>query len=220
VPFRPETYDFFVFDCDGVILDSNEIKSQAFFDVTLRFGPETADRFVAYHKRNGGVSRQEKFKYFVAEILEADPSDRKSIANELIEAYGQLCRDGLETCPMIEGVQPFLASLPKQVRNFVVSGGAQTEVRHALKTRHLDQFFSLILGNPKSKAENMQHLFDSGSFDGRGANFGDARLDMELAEQFGLDCVFVSGTSEWKEAEVEFCGQRVYDFRDLLESTP
>ena len=66
----------------------------------------------------------------------------------------------------------------------------------------------------------MQYLFDSGSLVGRGAYFGDARLDMELAEQFGLDFVFVSGASEWKEAEVEFHGQRIYDFRDLLESTP
>jgi len=220
VPFRPEGYDLFVFDCDGVILDSNEIKSQAFFDVTLRFGQETADRFVAYHKLHGGVSRQEKFKYFVAEILKLDPNDREPLANELVEAYGQICREGLETCPMIPGVEAFLAGLPTKVRSYVVSGGAQSEVRHALKERHLDPFFSLILGNPKSKKENMQYLFDSGSLVGRGAYFGDARLDMELAEQFGLDFVFVSGASEWKEAEVEFHGQRIYDFRDLFESTP
>lgn len=217
MPFRPEGYDLFVFDCDGVILDSNEIKSQAFFDVALPFGQEKADRFVAYHKRHGGVSRQEKFKYLVTEILKLDPRDRESTTNELIEAYGRLCREGLETCPMIEGVQSFLASVPKPIRNYVVSGGAQTEVRHALRERDLDSFFSLILGNPRSKEANMQDLFDAGRLEGRGAYFGDARLDMELARQFGLDFVLVSGASEWKEAEVEFSGEQIYDFRDLLE---
>ena len=216
MPFRPESYDLFVFDCDGVLLDSNGIKSQAFFDVAHRFGQDQAERFVAYHKLHGGVSRQEKFKYFVAEILGVDPGDREALETELVEAYAQICREGLETCSMIPGVQAFLTGLPAKVRNYVVSGGAQTEVRHALEIRQLDRFFSLILGNPKSKEKNMQHLFDTESLAGRGAYFGDARLDMELAQQFGLDFVFVSGASEWTAAEVEFHGQRIYDFRDLL----
>ena len=216
MPFRPEDYDLFVFDCDGVILDSNGIKSQAFFDVALPFGEKQAERFVAYHQLRGGVSRQEKFKYFVAEILTAEPPDRESLEIELVEAYARICREGLQKCSMIPGVQAFLASLPRSVRNYVVSGGAQTEVRQALTERHLDQFFSLILGNPRSKQENMQQLFAAGALKGRGAYFGDARLDMELAQQFDLDFVFVSGASEWAEADVEFRGERIYDFREFI----
>jgi phosphoglycolate phosphatase-like HAD superfamily hydrolase len=219
VPFRPEDYDLFVFDCDGVILDSNGIKSQAFFDVALPFGEEQAERFVEYHKLRGGVSRQEKFKYFVAEILAVETPDRESLEIELVEAYARICRDGLQKCPMIPGVQAFLATLPRSVQNYVVSGGAQTEVRQALKERHLDQFFSLILGNPRSKQENMQQLFAAGVLKGRGAYFGDARLDMELARQYELDFVFVSGASEWAEADVEYHGERIYDFKELLASS-
>jgi phosphoglycolate phosphatase-like HAD superfamily hydrolase len=216
VPFRPEDYDLFVFDCDGVILDSNGIKSQAFFDVALPFGQEQAERFVEYHKLRGGVSRQEKFKYFVAEILATKTADRESLEFELVEAYARICREGLQECAMIRGVRAFLASLPSSVRNYVVSGGAQTEVRQALKERQLDRFFSLILGNPRSKEQNMQQLFAAGALKGRGAYFGDARLDMELAQQFDLDFVFVSGASEWAQADVEFHGERIYDFRELL----
>jgi phosphoglycolate phosphatase-like HAD superfamily hydrolase len=216
VPFRAEDYDLFVFDCDGVILDSNSVKSQAFFDVALPFGEEQAERFVEYHKLRGGVSRQEKFKYFVAEILAAKTPDRESLEIKLVEAYARICRDGLQKCSMIPGVQAFLASLPRSVRNYVVSGGAQTEVRQAMNERHLDQFFSLILGNPRSKPENMQQLFDAGTFRGRGAYFGDARLDMELAQQYDLDFVFVSGASEWAEAEVEFHGEQINDFTEFL----
>jgi phosphoglycolate phosphatase-like HAD superfamily hydrolase len=214
---RSEDYELFVFDCDGVILDSNRVKSQAFFDVVHRFGQERAEQFVAYHKLHGGVSRQEKFKYFVSEILDMDRADQAQLEHELAEAYGRICREGLQKCSMIPGIQAFLASLPTNIRNYVVSGGAQTEVREALQERRLDQFFSLVLGNPKSKQENMQHLFDSGALRGRGAYFGDARLDMELAQQFGLDFVFVSGASEWSRAEVEFQGERIYDFEELLE---
>jgi phosphoglycolate phosphatase-like HAD superfamily hydrolase len=213
---RSEDYELFVFDCDGVILDSNGVKSQAFFDVARPFGKKGAERFVAYHKLHGGVSRQEKFKYFVAEILTVDRADRAQLEHELIETYGRICREGLRKCSLIPGVQAFLANLPTNIRSYVVSGGAQTEVREALRERRLDQFFSLILGNPKSKQENMQQLFDSGALQGRGAYFGDARLDMELAQRYELDFVFVSGASEWSQAEVEFQGERIYDFEELL----
>ena len=216
MPFRAEDYDLFVFDCDGVILDSNGVKSQAFFDVALPFGEEQAERFVEYHKLRGGISRQEKFKYFVAEILAVETPDRESLEVELVEAYARICRDGLQKCSMIPGVQAFLASLPRSVRNYVVSGGAQTEVRQAIKERDLDPFFSLILGNPRSKRENMQQLFDAGALKGHGAYFGDARLDMELARQYDLDFVFVSGASEWAGADVEFQGERINDFMELL----
>jgi phosphoglycolate phosphatase-like HAD superfamily hydrolase len=216
VPFRAEDYDLFVFDCDGVILDSNGVKSQAFFDVALPFGEEQAERFVEYHKRRGGISRQEKFKYFVAEILAVETPDREPLEIELVEAYARICRDGLQKCSMIPGVQAFLASLPRSVRSYVVSGGAQAEVRQAMNERHLDHFFSLILGNPRSKRENMQQLFDAGALKGRGAYFGDARLDMELAQQYDLDFVFVSGASEWAEADVEFHGKRINDFKEFL----
>lgn len=216
MPFRAEDYDLFVFDCDGVILDSNSLKSRAFYDVARPFGEEQAERFVEYHRLRGGISRQEKFKYFVAEILAVDTPDREPLEIELVEAYARICRDGLQKCSMIPGVQAFLASLPSSVRNYVVSGGAQTEVRQALKERQLDQFFSLILGNPSSKRENMQQLFDGGALKGRGAYFGDARLDMELAQQFDLDFVFVSGASEWTEADEEFHGERIYDFGEFL----
>jgi hypothetical protein len=62
----------------------------------------------------------------------------------------------------------------------------------------------------------MQHLLESGALEGRGAYFGDARLDMELAQQFRLDFVFVSGASEWAEVEMELQGERIYDFKELL----
>ena len=219
MPFRPDDYELFVFDCDGVILDSNGIKSQAFFDVVHRFGRERAERFVAYHKLHGGISRQEKFKFFVDEILGAARADRASLEHELIEAYGLICREGLQKCSLIAGIQGFLSRLPANVCNYVVSGGAQTEVRQALQERNLDQFFSLILGNPRSKQENMQQLSDASAFEGRGAYFGDARLDMELAQQFGLDFVFVSSASEWAEVEMELQGERIYDFKELLGQT-
>ena len=45
--FAAADYDTLVFDCDGVILDSNRIKSAAFRTVTAPFGAEASARLAA-----------------------------------------------------------------------------------------------------------------------------------------------------------------------------
>jgi len=62
-------YKTLVFDCDGVVLDSNQVKTQAFFDVAKQYGLEAANKLVEYHVLHGGVSRYKKFEYFIQVIL-------------------------------------------------------------------------------------------------------------------------------------------------------
>jgi len=50
-------YQALVFDCDGVVLNSNKIKTQAFYEATKQFGHESAQALVDYHVANGGISR-------------------------------------------------------------------------------------------------------------------------------------------------------------------
>ena len=59
-------YKTIVFDCDGVILNSNKIKIDVFYDVAINFGASAsqAQALVDYHVKFGGVSRYRKFDYF------------------------------------------------------------------------------------------------------------------------------------------------------------
>jgi len=54
-------YKTLVFDCDGVILNSNKLKTQAFYQATLPYGESKAQAMVNYHVQNGGISRYRKF---------------------------------------------------------------------------------------------------------------------------------------------------------------
>ena len=58
-------YQNLIFDCDGVILNSNKIKTNAFFAVALPYGQTAAQALVDYHLQNGGISRYRKFEYFL-----------------------------------------------------------------------------------------------------------------------------------------------------------
>jgi len=212
--FDISEYRTLVFDCDGVILDSNRVKSEAFFAVCEPFGRELAQRFVSYHQRHGGISRNEKFAYFIDTLLGVPALDRDKLLAQLLRDYADICSRELLRCALIPGVAEFLDAMPAEVTAHVVTGGAQAEVRSVFAARDLSRHFASILGSPTSKRCNMQALAEAGALRDRSLYFGDAQLDMDLAAEFGLDFVFVHGASEW-EAGRQLCRHRqIADFRD------
>ena len=76
-----------IFDFDGVILNSNHVKTEGFAIVSKRFGKEASNCLVNYHIKNGGISRFNKFNWFVNEKLGI--RDEKLIEN-LIKEYGEV----------------------------------------------------------------------------------------------------------------------------------
>ena len=213
--FAAADYDTLVFDCDGVILDSNRIKSAAFGTVTAAFGAEARARFLDYHHRHGGISRNEKFAHFLDAIVAVAPADRERLLGELLRDYAAICARELLACPLIPGVAALLASIPPRVAAHVVTGGAQSEVRAVFAARGLDTHFTSILGSPTSKRDNMRLLAESGAFRGRALYFGDAELDMHLAEEFGLEFIFVHGVSDWPDGRAHCPHRQIADFTEL-----
>jgi phosphoglycolate phosphatase-like HAD superfamily hydrolase len=205
-----------LFDCDGVILDSNRIKSEAFRCVALRFGADTADRFVRYHQQHGGVSRYRKFAHLLEELSPVPAADRDALLAELLREYSARCAEGLLHCALIPGVKHFLAAMPPEIAAYVVTGGDQAEVRNVFSARGLDHYFREVLGSPVGKREHMQTLAERGVFAAPSLYFGDAELDMRLAAEFSLDFIFVHGASEWPAGNEECRGNRIADFRELL----
>ena len=56
------------FDCDGVILDSNSIKTKAFRETLNNEKEELVDLFIDYHQKNQGIDRFKKLDFFFNEI--------------------------------------------------------------------------------------------------------------------------------------------------------
>ena len=52
-----------LFDFDGVLVESVDIKTKAFAKLFENEGPEIVNKVVEYHLANGGVSRFKKFDY-------------------------------------------------------------------------------------------------------------------------------------------------------------
>ena len=62
-------FDAIVFDFDGTLVDSNEIKSKAFGELYKSYGDEIVNKVVNYNNQHKGLSRLKKFKYWQENLL-------------------------------------------------------------------------------------------------------------------------------------------------------
>lgn len=70
-------YSELIFDCDGVVLNSKKIKTEAFYQPTLSFGKLAVFAMVDHHK-NDSISQYEKIKHFLEHIVTTAAHDAKS----------------------------------------------------------------------------------------------------------------------------------------------
>lgn len=196
-------YKCAVFDCDGVILDSNQLKIDAFRSVLVGEPVDLIEAFIDYHRSTGGVSRYYKFKTFYADMKIVPDADAQ--AEAAILRYGEEVRKRLFSCPKIPGVERFLSLLNEaEIPCAVNSGGDQNEILDVFEERDLASYFRRTLGSPATKTENMTTLASENFLEMPGVLFGDASSDLAAAMKFGLDFIFVAGVSDW-DGGAEIC---------------
>lgn len=193
-------YQTLVFDCDGVILNSNKIKTQAFYDVVKDYGHEPAQALVDYHVQNGGISRYAKFEYFITDIL-GKPLDLAEL-NNLTERFAYEVKKALLTCEVAEGLDQLKAQTPN-ANWLIVSGGDQQELREVFAERGLDHYFDGgIFGSPDTKDTIFARETANGNINKQALFLGDSKYDHQAATAAGLDFVFLTGWSEVEDYEI------------------
>lgn len=186
-----------VFDCDGVVLDSNKTKTEAFRVIAKRYGDAAAESLVKYHTQNGGISRQKKFEILLKDILGFTNYDEQ--VEQLSTDYGSEVFSGLMNCNIAKGLHELKLQNPHQ-NWMIVSGGSQKEIREIFLKRNISEYFdSGIYGNPDSKDNIMKRLVESKVIEFPALFIGDSRYDHQISEKFGLDFVFVSEWTEFSE---------------------
>ena len=197
-------YQTIVFDCDGVILDSNPLKIQAYRDTAVHLGysEEQAQALVKYHIELGGISRYHKFEYFLREIV-GGPVDEDRL-QALIAQFSYEVKQALVNCEMADGLQALREATP-QAGWMLVSGGDQSEKREVFSARGIDGLFDAgIFGSPDYKNDILAREAAGGQLKKPGLVLGDSRYDHEAASKAGLDFVFLSGWTDFKGWQ-EYC---------------
>ena len=212
-------YQTIFFDCDGVILNSNQAKTDAFREVLKDYPSNAVDRFINYHQMNMGISRYGKFNHFFNKIYPVENSIQ--FIDQSVKYFSEITREKLLDCSIISGVKDLLLYfLEKKVECFLVTGGDQEEVRFIFKKRKLEIYFKGIFGSPTDKYRNLEIIKRDYQV-GNSLYFGDSKIDLDVAEEFSLDFIYVSGVSEWVNGK-EYCKDNGYsqieDFTQIFRN--
>lgn len=215
-------YKTLVFDCDGVILNSNQVKTDAFYNAALPYGEVLAEQLVDYHVSHGGISRYTKFEYFLKNIVPKDILAKENFESQLktlLTRYAQLVHQGLLECE----IAPSLEEIRKLIPNtkwLIVSGGDQSELNELFLKRKLSYLFDGgIYGSPDTKDEILSREIKHGNVTLPALFLGDSKYDYEAASKANLDFIFLSDWSEvadWRDWCIENHIQQLPNLTGLI----
>ena len=205
-----------IFDCDGVILNSNQLKTKAYYKAAFpSYGHELASLLTTYLTNNTGKPRGHFIDYFLKNIV---PPDISGLGyEELLNAVTQEIHKGLMECE----ISPCLFQLREKTPNIkwlVASGGVELELREVFRNRSLYNLFDGgIYGGPKSKHKIISSLIKENHLEFPALFLGDSKYDYEVANRANLDFLFVSGWSEFKEWR-NYCNRnKIFSIKSLCD---
>lgn len=193
-----------MFDCDGVVLDSNVIKTEAYFRTAKKLGATDAQAqaLVDYHVRLGGISRYHKFDYYIREILYQSVTE--TAIQALLDGFSKELEIGLMQCDLAKGLFDLRADTPN-ANWLILSGGDQQEIRTLFAKRKIDHMFDGgLFGSPDDKDEVLAREKANGNIQFPALFLGDSKYDFEAANRAGLDFIFLSDWTEVPDWQ-EFC---------------
>ncbi len=177
--------DAIVFDFDGVLAESVEVKTRAYALLFNEEKKEAVNLLIDYHNKNGGVSRFEKIKIFYRDILKRPLSEKRF--QELSLKFSKLVLDEVVGAPWVEGAQEFLDQNKKKYKFFIVSGTPEDELKVILRRRKMNHYFDAVRGSPKNKVILLGEIINKYYLSPEKTLFiGDAATDWHAAQKLKL----------------------------------
>ena len=208
-------YKTIIFDFDGVLINSNQIKSNCFRDVSIKYGDNFSEKLVLYHQENGGISRHIKFKYFFNEILKL--SNHQKEYDEILNDYSKCVTNKIIEAEKFEDYN-LITKLYEHDNFHIVSGSDQKELIEITKLIGVYKYFqNNIYGSPKNKDQIFKENIKSKKIKYPAIYFGDSKYDYISSSNNNIDFVFISSWTELSNWQ-DFCKiNMIQNFNSLKE---
>ena len=204
-----------VFDMDGVLLDSNHLRDEAFVHIFATIGCEDREQVLAIHRNNRGLYRQDKISLITEQIFGSPPSFE--VLDRLLQLFSQYVRERILSCPLFPGVMEFLEA---QVRRdlFVVSAAQHEEVRWVAESLDLSRFFRGIYGGPTKKTDWLRKIMLANAYNSLEVTFvGEQVSDYQAAREVEVNFVaMVPGQEEHSFPASVLCVNNFHDLSLIL----
>lgn len=199
-----------IFDFDGVIMESTDIKTEAFRQLFKKW-PDHVDDIVYYHMSNMGVSRYEKFKYIYKNILKDDYSDEVGL--KLGDVFSQIVLSKLLKAPFVYGAGEFLHENHESYSFYIVSATPEKELIHIVRKRMLLQYFKGVYGSPQTKDKIVHSiLVHTGLSNKEIVMVGDAEVDYSAANKHAIP--FIARITK-DNSSLWGCKNKIKDFSEM-----
>ena len=190
-----------IYDFDGVICDSVNVKTDAFATMFSSYGQEIQKEVVAFHLQNGGISRFEKFRHYYNNLLCKQISEET--VNKLADDFALLVKDKVINSPYIKNADFFIERHSKKVKQYICTGTPETEMIEIAEKKNIAHFFKGIFGSPRKKTDIINSIIASTGFlPEEFIYFGDATTDFVAAMEcsvpfigiYSPETIFPAGT--------------------------
>lgn len=170
-----------LWDFDGVILDSMKIRDLGFVEIFRGFDDASVDRLLNYHRRNGGLSRYVKIRYFYEEIL-GESISQDEVARHA-DRFSEIMRDLLaDPALLIKETIDFIRHNHETYPMHIVSGSDGNELRYLCGELGISEYFKSIQGSPTPKIQLVSKVLDHNRYQAKDCVLiGDSINDYEAA---------------------------------------
>jgi len=156
-------YSTIFWDFDGVILNSDKVRTEGFKYVFDSYSKKEIDMLINYHIINGGLSRYEKIEYFSQKILDKKLNEQEK--KQYAELYGNYCRKRLcNKNLLIRSSINFIKENHKNFNFHLVSASDEKELIYLCSNLDIKKYFKSISGSPVNKIENIKKLLKSNNY--------------------------------------------------------
>lgn len=183
-----------VLDFDGVIVESNDIKNNAFSEMFN--GYPQYEQIMSYHRSHNHVCRQDKFRHILGTLLKQNFTEAD--ITEMADRFSGLTRRQIIDCPAVEGAEDFLTHFSKQFPLYVASATPADELKAIVEARGLARHFKTLYGAPMDKAAMFQDILQNERISPKELLFiGDSKEDHDVAARLGLGFIGRKSGSHW-----------------------
>lgn len=180
-------YNYILWDFDGVIMNSMHIRDKGFQIVLNNYPTEQVTLLLKYHKKNGGLSRYDKFRYFFEEIRQEPVND--DIIKVLADEFSKIMLNNLlDSTLLINDSLQFIKKYHTKYNMHIVSGSDEKELKYICNTLRISEYFLTINGSPTPKNKLVKNLIRQQKINKSiTCLIGDSKNDFEAAEINGID---------------------------------